>query len=78
MSTLYSIPKSKFFLLRPPTIIHNRCTYNENSNILHLGTINQYNRDQIYDFIKTNLKITHLYSDLFHKKKAKWHKIRVN
>lgn len=55
LSTLYSIPKSKFFLLRPPTIIHNRCTYNKNSNILHLGTINQYNRDQIYDFIKTNL-----------------------
>lgn len=54
LSTLYSIPESKFFLLKPPTIIHKRCTYNENSNILHLGTINQYNRDQIRYFIKTN------------------------
>ena len=54
LSTLYSIPKSKFFLLRPPTIIQKRCTYYENSNILHLGTINQYNRDQIHYFIKTN------------------------
>ena len=55
LSTLYSIPKSRFFLLRPPTIIQKRCICYENSNILHLGTINQYNRDQIHDFIKTNL-----------------------
>ena len=54
LSTLYSIPKNKFFLLKPPSIIDKRCKYNDKSNILHLGTINQYNYRQIHVFIKEN------------------------
>lgn len=54
LSTLYSIPKHNFFLLKPPSIIHQKCKYNDKSNILHLGTINQYNYRQIYVFIKEN------------------------
>ena len=34
LSNLFSIPKDKFYLLKPPSIIHERCTYNNSSNIL--------------------------------------------
>ena len=54
ISSLFTIPQNNYFLLKAPSIIHETCTYHNNLNILHLGTINQYNYCQIYGFIKAN------------------------